>query len=55
MSAGISPDGRVTVENRLFKQQWYLSHGAMSQPAAVERAVDHQYVDYAVARLGPCR
>jgi NitT/TauT family transport system substrate-binding protein len=51
--AGINPDGRVSIEDLLFKQQWYLSHGAMSQPADVERAVDHQFVDYAVERLGP--
>jgi NitT/TauT family transport system substrate-binding protein len=51
--AGINPDGRVSVEDLLFKQQWYLSHGAMAQPADVGRAVDHQFVDYAVERLGP--
>jgi NitT/TauT family transport system substrate-binding protein len=53
--AGINPDGRVSVEDLLFKQQWYLSHGAISQPADLERAVDHQFVDYAVERLGAYR
>ena len=51
--AGINPDGRVSVEDLLFKQQWYFEPWRHAPPADVGRAMDHQFVDYAVERLGP--
>jgi ABC-type nitrate/sulfonate/bicarbonate transport system substrate-binding protein len=49
----IDPDGRVNKESMAYDMNWYLERGYLERPVDLDQFVDHQYVDWAVARLGP--
>jgi NitT/TauT family transport system substrate-binding protein len=50
--AGINPDGYLNKESLAEDAQWYQEHGFMDAPCDVEKAVDHTFVEKALARLG---
>lgn len=49
----IDPDGRINQASIAYDMQWYLERGHLERPADLDQFVDHQYVEWAVARLGP--
>lgn len=49
---GVDPDGRVNVQSISADHDWYFAKGLMPQKVDVTKVVDHQYVEYAVERLG---
>jgi NitT/TauT family transport system substrate-binding protein len=49
---GFERNGRVNVEYLRAEQEIYAREGLLTDPVDVAALVDHQYVDYAVARLG---
>ena len=46
------PDGAVNVDDLLFKQDWFLRQGTSQQVVDLLRAIDPQFVEYALAQLG---
>jgi ABC-type nitrate/sulfonate/bicarbonate transport system substrate-binding protein len=53
--AALNPDGWVNLDDLLYKQSAYIRYGAMREPADLPRAVDHQYVEFALQQLGAYR
>ncbi len=49
---GINPNGRVNIDALAVLQTWFLSKGAQKTRVELSKAVDHQYVDWAVEQLG---
>jgi NitT/TauT family transport system substrate-binding protein len=47
------PDGRINRASIEDEVQWSVKAGFMDRPIAVDQLVDDQWVDYAVAQLGP--
>jgi len=52
---GINPDGRVNLVSLAAMQNWFLKRGSQKAFVDLSKAVDHQYVDWAVRQLGPYR
>lgn len=50
--AGINPDGYLNKESLAEDVKWYREHGYMDKPCDIEKAVDHTFVEKALARLG---
>jgi ABC-type nitrate/sulfonate/bicarbonate transport system substrate-binding protein len=50
--AGFEPNGRINVEFLRAEQDLYAREGLLTDPMDLAALVDHQYVDYAAARLG---
>jgi NitT/TauT family transport system substrate-binding protein len=50
--AGFEPNGRVNVDYLRADQELYVREGMMTETVDIPSLVDHQYVDYAVERLG---
>ncbi|MFH1800729.1 MAG: ABC transporter substrate-binding protein [Candidatus Omnitrophota bacterium] len=50
--AGINPDGYLNKESLAEDTQWYREHGYLDVPCDIEKAVDHTFVEKALARLG---
>jgi NitT/TauT family transport system substrate-binding protein len=50
---GINPDGRINVADVAADLTWYQDEGLLPQPIPIERVIDHQYLDAALAELGP--
>ena len=53
--SGINPNGRVEVASIAYDQDWFLSRGLLSRSQDLATLIDHQYVDYALQRLGEYR
>jgi NitT/TauT family transport system substrate-binding protein len=53
--AGINPNGRVEVASIAYDQDWFVGRGVLSQPQDLANVIDHQYVEYALQRLGEYR
>src|SRR5579884_877602 len=49
----IDPDGRINKESMAYDMNWYVERGHLERPIDLDQFVDHQYVDWAVAQLGP--
>ena len=49
----LNPDGYVNVESLRADLAWFADHGYIPDPPDLDRVIDHAYVDYAMARLGP--
>ena len=52
LPVGFEPNGRVNVDYLRGEQELYRREGLLTDPIDVATMVDHQYVDYAVSRLG---
>jgi NitT/TauT family transport system substrate-binding protein len=52
MPSSFEPNGRVNVDYLRAEQALYAREGLLTDPVDVDTLVDHQYVEYAVARLG---
>ena len=50
--AGINPDGYLNKESLAQDAKWYQVHGFIDMPCDIEKAVDHTFVEKALARLG---
>lgn len=48
---GLDPKGRVDLESLAAQQNWFLSKGTQKTKVDLARAVDYQYVDWAVGQL----
>ena len=48
---GLDPKGRVDLESLAAQQTWFLSKGTQKTKVDLAKAVDHQYVDWAVRQL----
>jgi NitT/TauT family transport system substrate-binding protein len=53
VSAGLDPDGRVSLDALAGSIEAYRAVGALSEAVDLATLVDQQYVDYARERLGP--
>jgi NitT/TauT family transport system substrate-binding protein len=51
--APLRPDGRLNVDSLMQQQRQLLDWGTIQQVLPAEQIVDHQFVEYAVQRLGP--
>jgi NitT/TauT family transport system substrate-binding protein len=49
---GFNPDGYMNVESMAADQEWFVAQGRLPQRADLATVVDHQYVEYTLARLG---
>jgi NitT/TauT family transport system substrate-binding protein len=49
----IDPDGRIEKENLAYDMGWYIEGGQLDRAVDIDRFVDSQYADWAVAQLGP--
>jgi NitT/TauT family transport system substrate-binding protein len=50
---GLDPQGRVNLDALNAQQNWFLSKGSQKTRVDLSKAVDNQYVDWAVRQLGP--
>ncbi len=50
--AGINPDGYLNIQALKDDQDWYFAKGKIAQKIDIDSFVDHQYVDYALQKLG---
>ncbi|MBI4317990.1 MAG: ABC transporter substrate-binding protein [Chloroflexi bacterium] len=48
----INPDGYVFPESIKREIDWYTKRGDIKQAVPIDKAIDNQYVDYAIQRLG---
>jgi hypothetical protein len=51
----VNPDGYLNLQSIEADQRQLLEWGAIQQLIPVDVLVDHQFVDYALAQLGPYR
>lgn len=49
---GINPNGRVNLDSLSALQNWFLKKGSQKARVDMTKAVDNQYVDWAVQQLG---
>jgi NitT/TauT family transport system substrate-binding protein len=49
---GFNPDGYLNVDSMNADQEWFIREGKLAQRLDLAQFVDHQYVDYAIGRLG---
>jgi ABC-type nitrate/sulfonate/bicarbonate transport system substrate-binding protein len=49
---GVDPNGRVNVESLKADQEWFLARGQQQARVDMDQAVDHEYVNAALERLG---
>jgi hypothetical protein len=45
----------VEVASIAYDQDWFVRRGVISQPQDLANVIDHQYVEYALQRLGEYR
>jgi NitT/TauT family transport system substrate-binding protein len=50
--AGINPDGYLNKESLAEDAKWYQEHKFIDVPCDIGKAVDHTFVEKALARLG---
>jgi NitT/TauT family transport system substrate-binding protein len=50
---GLNPDGYVFKETLAEDQTWFLRLGLQREPVDIDQLVDNQFVEYALAQLGP--
>ncbi|MCL5959218.1 MAG: ABC transporter substrate-binding protein [Chloroflexi bacterium] len=50
--AGINPDGYMNVQALKDDQDWYFSNKMITQKVDIDTFVDHQFVEYAIQKLG---
>lgn len=50
--AGINPDGFLNKESLAEDAKWYQEHGFIDTVPDIEKAIDHTFVEKALARLG---
>jgi NitT/TauT family transport system substrate-binding protein len=48
-----NPDGRVNIETLGAAQDWFFERGYVQTKIDLAKAIDNQFVDYALAQLGP--
>jgi NitT/TauT family transport system substrate-binding protein len=51
--AGLNPDGYINAEGMRADQEWYLARGVLRERVDLDNLIDNQYVEQAIARLGP--
>jgi len=51
--AFIHPDGRVNKDSLRYDAEWYVRNGLLDRVPDIDRFVDPQYAEHAVAQLGP--
>ncbi len=49
---GLNPDGFVDVASLKDQVAWYVKHGDMKEPVAIDKVVDNTYLEYALNKLG---
>jgi NitT/TauT family transport system substrate-binding protein len=49
----IDPDGRINKDSMAYDMGWYVETGQLERPVDLDQFVDSQYIDWAVAQLGP--
>jgi len=49
---GFNPDGYINVDSIAADQEYFISTGVLPQRVDLAEVIDHQYVDYAIGRLG---
>jgi NitT/TauT family transport system substrate-binding protein len=49
----LNPDGYAGVESIAWDHDWMVRNGLVRTPVDLQRAIDHQFVEYALGRLGP--
>jgi NitT/TauT family transport system substrate-binding protein len=49
----IDPDGRINKESMAYDLGWYIETGQVERTVDLDKFVDMQYADWAVAQLGP--
>jgi NitT/TauT family transport system substrate-binding protein len=49
----IDPDGRINKESMAYDLGWYIETGQIERSLDIDKFVDMQYADWAVAQLGP--
>jgi len=49
---GLNPDGYAFKESIAEDQAWFLRLGIQREAVDIDRLVDNQFVDYALAQLG---
>jgi NitT/TauT family transport system substrate-binding protein len=49
----LNPDGYVNAQSLRDDLAWFAAHGYVASPPDLDRVIDNQFVDYAIARLGP--
>lgn len=52
MFPSINPDGYANAKSIASDQDWYAAHGLVNQKVDLTAAIDNQYVDYALRKLG---
>ena len=50
--AGLNPDGYINLEGMRADQEWFLAREVLRERVDLDTLVDHQYVEYALGRLG---
>jgi NitT/TauT family transport system substrate-binding protein len=50
--AGLNPDGYINLEGMRADQEWFLGREVLRERVDLDTLVDHQYVEYALGRLG---
>jgi NitT/TauT family transport system substrate-binding protein len=50
---GLNPNGYVFKETLAEDQTWFLRLGLQREPVDIDQLVDNQFVEYALAQLGP--
>lgn len=53
LPAGFDGDGRVSIKSLDDEQDWYLQRGYIKEKIDYKKAVDYQFIEYALKRLGP--
>ncbi len=52
VATGFNPDGYINVDSVASDQEWFLAQGKIAERVDLATAIDNQYVDYALGRLG---
>ncbi|MBI2370650.1 MAG: ABC transporter substrate-binding protein [Deltaproteobacteria bacterium] len=51
--AGLHPDGQLNLKGIQYDLDWYMSRGFVTRKVELARAINLQYLEYALKRLGP--
>jgi NitT/TauT family transport system substrate-binding protein len=49
----IDPDGRINKDSMAYDMGWYIETGQLERAVDLDQFIDSQYIDWAVAQLGP--
>ncbi|MDP2935045.1 MAG: ABC transporter substrate-binding protein [Dehalococcoidia bacterium] len=53
--AGLHPDGKINTDSLLSQQEFFIRRGGMKERVDLKKAIDTQFIDYALQQLGPYR